>query len=927
MRLIAYSDMQASPANIEECEKAHGEVLTAINKYKPDAVIFAGDAKEALDPVYGIVTKHWINAARAISARAPFYALLGNHDLLSRSLHTDNWMDVLHAAGATTITTPTVVDLTVPIAFLPYDISLEAQKIQAQNLRIAMKSRAKGLLFFHNEIAGAHMGVRQTTGLSADDLCTSMYRACFGGHIHEHQKFGKNLFYIGSPFCMDWGEANQRKGILLIDVDGSDVAVKQLRTKIPHWYDFDYLYSTGKEPEEGAFIRIRVPVSTKKVTDELRQAETALLERFGNVNVFAVPEIEKRESDLEIIAKGASDEEMLAQYVGSTIPDAARFKVDDAIDYMKQTLPESEAEGVRALKFISTEGKNVLCFEHIKINYVNKGLVLLKGINRSWPRRSNGSGKTSALSLLTLAYSGENAKGQTKDAWASEFNDEPAELVQRIRSGSGKLFEVVRGRRPHKLSLAVDGADRSTGLIGTRKGETQGRFEALVGMSLKTLMNSVYIDQTVANGFLFGTQKDRMDLVAKLQNLARFEKALKTATDDAKAANQERDELLRKIEIGRERYSLLFKSYEAQTAETESSLIQSADDLQAEIDSLVKEHAGLVSHAQFYEDLQREIDDIESEIGTSRQELNNALAVLASVHDRSKKVSKLIDAGKCSMCGSEVGENLTTELSVLKLQRSVAVKASAKWNKAIETLRAKKQEAEHKLQKYQIKLRDVKRDLTMRREQLSEMETSLTQERDRVEAARKRKLHLQTELRTLRKTLRRNAKNYKRVSVRVEMFEYAKTAFHRNGIPLALSIALCPVLNTAADHFSEVFNAGKIRIRFAVVDGDFDVEVINTAGSAQTKGQSVGEAAMAGVICAFALREAAPRTNLLILDEPGHGLDAEGQKEFAQGLLEIAKSYETVIVTTHSQIIESILGEHATLWTIEKKNRVSRLIK
>ena len=109
------------------------------------------------------------------------------------------------------------------------------------------------------------------------------------------------------------------------------------------------------------------------------------------------------------------------------------------------------------------------------------------------------------------------------------------------------------------------------------------------------------------------------------------------------------------------------------------------------------------------------------------------------------------------------------------------------------------------------------------------------------------------------------------------------------------------------------------------VDGEFDVSIINPAGSSTSVGQSVGESAMAGVIAAFSIREIGPKTNVLQLDEPGHGLDAEGARSFAQGLLKLKERFETIIVTTHSPIIESVLsGENQ--WIVEKVKGVSKLL-
>ena len=106
MRLLLSSDWQTAPGNLEECEIAHGELLAAIEKYGPDAVINLGDFKQAYSPIDGLVVNFWVRAAREISERVPFYALMGNHDRYSQSPDTQNWMAMLAAAGAKSITEP-----------------------------------------------------------------------------------------------------------------------------------------------------------------------------------------------------------------------------------------------------------------------------------------------------------------------------------------------------------------------------------------------------------------------------------------------------------------------------------------------------------------------------------------------------------------------------------------------------------------------------------------------------------------------------------------------------------------------------------------------------------------------------------------------------------------------------------------------------
>jgi DNA repair exonuclease SbcCD ATPase subunit len=185
---------------------------------------------------------------------------------------------------------------------------------------------------------------------------------------------------------------------------------------------------------------------------------------------------------------------------------------------------------------------------------------------------------------------------------------------------------------------------------------------------------------------------------------------------------------------------------------------------------------------------------------------------------------------------------------------------------------------------------------------------------------------LQLELKEIQLKLKVASGLIQHLSVDIELLEYAKKAFQRNGISLLLCQDLCPILNSAAEYYSELFFDSKQCVRFLVTEGEFTVDVLNGAGSETVDGQSTGEAAMAGIVAALSLREACPKTNLLILDEPGHGLDSVGARAFAKGLLKLKKKFATILVTTHSPVIAAEL-EGEVIWTVIKEQGISKLIE
>ena len=72
------------------------------------------------------------------------------------------------------------------------------------------------------------------------------------------------------------------------------------------------------------------------------------------------------------------------------------------------------------------------------------------------------------------------------------------------------------------------------------------------------------------------------------------------------------------------------------------------------------------------------------------------------------------------------------------------------------------------------------------------------------------------------------------------------------------------------------------------------------------------------------MRDIAQPTNLLILDEPGAGLDPAAAKQLGARLSKLTDKFETLLVVTHNQGIEAALGDSNTV-TVTKKNRISTI--
>src|ERR1035441_7253358 len=240
MRLLLTSDWQAEHSNIDECEIALVELLAAAKRYRPDAIVNCGDCKDQYDPVSVTVIKFWVRAVKKIKdAGFRFIILRGNHDRISQSAEAKDWLDVLRAAGAETVSSrPAIKQIgNGSVYLLPFTSDKKLELSWANHLSSASRPRPK-VLIFHTEVGGAKYGTGlPTAGPSPEDLHFQEYDACFGGHIHKHQRICDNACYVGNPFTMDWSDADQYKGHLLVDLEEGELPkVKQLRTSIPPWY-------------------------------------------------------------------------------------------------------------------------------------------------------------------------------------------------------------------------------------------------------------------------------------------------------------------------------------------------------------------------------------------------------------------------------------------------------------------------------------------------------------------------------------------------------------------------------------------------------------------------------------------------------------------------------------------------------------------
>lgn len=169
-------------------------------------LIIAGDLHDTKAIIRAEVANRLLELFKDVSQ--PVAILVGNHDLLNEK-GTEHGLNYLSSPNVTIIDTPRSWN---GVNFIPYMSSKEAFLEQTK--------RYQGLIICHQGFLGAAMGDYVQDKSSVDPTLLKEY-TIISGHYHRHQTLGP-VTYIGSPYTMTYGEANDGpKGFLILHEDGT----------------------------------------------------------------------------------------------------------------------------------------------------------------------------------------------------------------------------------------------------------------------------------------------------------------------------------------------------------------------------------------------------------------------------------------------------------------------------------------------------------------------------------------------------------------------------------------------------------------------------------------------------------------------------------------------------------------------------------
>lgn len=224
---VCISDIHFNINNLELSSLALQKAIQTAEVLSLPLVI-AGDLNDTKSLIRGEVANRLIEIFKA--AQCPVHIIVGNHDLLNEkgSEHSLNFL------------APYVTNIISGLVYIPgiaENVYCLSYQNDADNFKRMFTLIEPGsILICHQGFQGAFMGDYIVDKTSVDPKQLGNTKI-ISGHYHKHQDI-ENVTYIGSPYTMSFGEANDGgKGFLILNSDGT---FKRVLLDLRKHYKFEF---------------------------------------------------------------------------------------------------------------------------------------------------------------------------------------------------------------------------------------------------------------------------------------------------------------------------------------------------------------------------------------------------------------------------------------------------------------------------------------------------------------------------------------------------------------------------------------------------------------------------------------------------------------------------------------------------------------
>jgi DNA repair exonuclease SbcCD nuclease subunit len=289
--------------------------------------LFTGDffhSRKSLDfSVYHSVKERFLDKLKEFGLT--MWMVPGNHDLYYTDSSEITSLSVLEECeNVKVIKVPTVITLGgLNIGMVPWISNEDEQKV-FDNF---CKSCSASILFGHFEIKGFEYspGIIQAHGI--DEETMKGFERVYSGHFHGKQIKG-NIYILGTPYELDWGDYGKDKGFYVLDTKTHDVEfypnTKNIHVKLE--YDESKLEDLQAQVKELKNKIVKVIVKNK--TDDAKfSALVYQIENAGVVNSTVIDNPEQEDGFELDLEKSQSIVEVIDEYIDKTYTDPNKINL------------------------------------------------------------------------------------------------------------------------------------------------------------------------------------------------------------------------------------------------------------------------------------------------------------------------------------------------------------------------------------------------------------------------------------------------------------------------------------------------------------------------------------------------------------------------------------------------------------------------
>jgi len=591
-----------------------------------------------------------------------------NNDADNKSLEKDTQQPQQLHPGPLIITHPTKF---MDALFIPHIRDKNLMK----SILSSKEAQASNALFVHADVKGASMNDMITSQHGLDGSVFPSDKLIYSGHFHKPhtvsvgkklKKSGVSIRYVGSPYQTSYSESGQVKSLLLVDTTQNWQCIQEIPIDIgPRYHRISsvqsFLDDDSSEMKFRKGDKVAVTVSQNEL-EEMRllaqeEGDTSegekssfdvKLEELRNAGISVeIRDVQSQDQDEsetfdsttaegEVELEDLSPKAILTAYLDNEVDneDLGEATAKKLLEMGQEMLGESSFEDISqsspgnkmtvselAIKSVSIRGFGSFRQETIYPLH-NRGVVLLRGINKDFGSDSNGVGKSTLAMSSLWALTGSTDPRPTQDGKVTDVvNDfSKAAEVTLIGSINSMPFQVKRTKsttsKGSSLTFILNGLD----LTRQSSKDTQQLIDEHFGTGSQMLMRTIFHGQHTIGGLLESSD-------AKLKEELSYLVSLEIWQESASRARSKQRELKRKA------------------SEIEGMLSLREMDKARAVDKAQAAKAEMKRREEMLENERLMISEKEQSIATSESENSDIESVMESVqtqlNDCSCKINSL----------------------------------------------------------------------------------------------------------------------------------------------------------------------------------------------------------------------------------------------------------------------------------------------